>query len=138
MKYLLDTNACIRYINGRSLAIREKLRSIDRRDVGVSIITRAELYYGSEKSQTPQRSREKQLEFLATVKRVEFDEQCALAYGKIRANLEQQGTPIGANDLLIAATAVANNLVLITHNTREFGKVPSLNLEDWELEDGSI
>lgn len=132
MKYLLDTNTCIRYINGRSPQIRAKLPTIPRVDVGVSIITRAELYYGSARSQTPERSRQKQLEFLQTVQMVLFDEPAALAYGEIRAYLDKQGTPIGGNDLLIAATALANNLVIVTHNTREFGRVPGLKIEDWE------
>lgn len=132
MKYLLDTNTCIRYINGRSPEIKAKLPTIPRIDVGVSIITKAELYYGSAKSQTPERSREKQLEFLQTIQTVYFDEATALIYGEVRAHLDRQGTPIGANDLLIASTALANKLILVTHNTREFGRIPNLILEDWE------
>lgn len=132
MKYLLDTNTCIRYINGRSASIRAKLPTIPLVDVGVSIITKAEMYYGSAKSQTPQRSREKQREFLQTIQTVPFDESVALKYGDIRAYLSQQGTPIGGNDLLIAATALANNLILVTHNMREFSRVPNLRTEDWE------
>lgn len=133
MKYLLDTNTCIRYINGRSPEIKAKLPTIPRIDVGVSIITKAELYYGSAKSQTPERSREKQLEFLQTIQTVYFDEATALIYGEVRAHLDRQGTPIGANDLLIASTALANKLILVTHNTREFGRIPNLILEDWEV-----
>lgn len=132
MKYLLDTNTCIRYINGRSPEIKAKLPTIPRIDVGVSIITKAELYYGSAKSQTPERSREKQLEFLQTIQTVYFDEATALIYGEVRAHLDRQGTPIGANDLLITSTALANKLILVTHNTREFGRIPNLILEDWE------
>jgi predicted nucleic acid-binding protein len=60
-----------------------------------------------------------------------------VAYGDIRAFLDRQGTPIGANDLLIAATALADQLILVTHNTREFERVPDLSLEDWEIEDAS-
>lgn len=132
MKYLLDTDTCIRYINGRSPKIRAKLPTIPRMDVGVSIITKAEMFYGSAKSQTPERSRQKQLEFLQTVQTVPFDETAAVIYGDIRAYLDKQGTPIGGNDLLIAASALANGLILVTHNVREFGRVPGLKLEDWE------
>lgn len=78
-------------------------------------------------------SRQKQLEFLQTIQTVLIDEPAALIYGEIRARLEQQGTPIGGNDLLIAATALAHNLILVTHNTREFGRISELNLEDWEI-----
>jgi tRNA(fMet)-specific endonuclease VapC len=81
MIYLLDTDTCIRYINGRSPKIRAKLPTLLRLDVGVSIITKAELYYGSAKSQTPERSRQKQLEFLQTIQIVPFDEAAAVVYG---------------------------------------------------------
>jgi tRNA(fMet)-specific endonuclease VapC len=67
MKYLLDTNACIRYINGRSPKLRARLSGTPRRDVAVSTITKAEMFYDSAKSQTPQRSRERQIEFLETL-----------------------------------------------------------------------
>ena len=133
MKYLLDTNVCIRYINGRSPKIRAKLSTIPLGDVSVSIITKAELFYGSAKSQTPERSRQKQLEFLQTIQSVQFDEAAAIIYGDIRAYLDGQGTPIGGNDLLIAATALAHNLFMITHNTQEFGRIPHLTIEDWEV-----
>jgi tRNA(fMet)-specific endonuclease VapC len=101
-------------------------------DVGVSIITKAELYFGSAKSQTPERSRQKQLEFLQTIQSISFDEAAAIVYGEIRAYLDKQGTPIGGNDLLIAATALASELILVTHNTYEFRRVLGLKLEDWE------
>jgi tRNA(fMet)-specific endonuclease VapC len=133
MKYLLDTNTCIRYINGRVPNIRIKLASLSLVEVGVSTITKAEMFYGSAKSQTPEISLKKQLEFLVTLQNVPFDEQAASVYGKIRANLEQQGTPIGGNDMLIAATALAHQLILVTHNTREFTRIAGLQLEDWEI-----
>jgi tRNA(fMet)-specific endonuclease VapC len=130
--YLLDTNTCIRYINGRSPSIRTKLASIPLIEVGVSIITKAELFYGSAKSQYPEISRRRQQEFLVTVQDVLFDEECAKVYGTIRARLELKGTPIGGNDLLIASTAIAKSLILVTHNTREFSRIDEIRLEDWE------
>ena len=133
MNYLLDTDTCIRYINGRAPKIRARLSTVRRVDVGVSIISKAELYYGSAKSQTPERSRQKQLEFLRTIQSMPFDEAAAVVYGDIRAYLDKQGTPIGGNDLLIAATVLAGELILVTHNTREFRRVPGLKLEDWEV-----
>ncbi|NLX10780.1 MAG: type II toxin-antitoxin system VapC family toxin [Chloroflexi bacterium] len=132
MKYLLDTNACIRYINGRSPKLRARLSSTPRQDVAVSTITKAEMFYGSAKSQTPQRSREKQIEFLTTLFTLPFDDMAAAAYGPLRADLEHKGTPIGQYDMLIAAVALANDLILVTHNVGEFGRIMGLKIEDWE------
>jgi len=134
MKYLLDTNTCIRFINGRAPNIRVKMRQVDNTDIAISTIVQAEMYAGSAKSQTPERSRQIQDEFFKRFTRIAFDEAAANAYGNIRAALEKQGTPIGGNDLLIAATAISRNLILVTHNTREFGRVSGLQLEDWEEE----
>lgn len=137
MKYLLDTNTCIRFINGRSPRIRAKLLTIDDTDIAISTIVQAEMYAGSAKSQTSQRSREIQEEFFRRFVTIPFDTLTARIYGDIRGHLETQGTPIGGNDLLIAATAIAHDLMLVTHNTREFRRVPGLKLEDWE-ENGDI
>ena len=132
MKYLLDTNACIRYINGRAPRLRTKLATIARTEIAVSIISKAEMYYGSAKSQTPERSREKQVEFLQTIATLPFDELSAVEYGRLRRDLEMAGTPIGGNDMLIAASAIAHQLILVTHNTSEFGRIRALVVEDWE------
>lgn len=133
MKYLLDTNTCIRYINGRAPNIRRKLATMPLADVGVSSITKAEMFYGSAKSQTPELSRQKQMEFLNTIRAVVFDDDAAQAYGDIRADLERRGQPISGNDLLIAATAVAGGLIVVTHNIAEFQRVNGLTVEDWEV-----
>ncbi len=136
MKYLLDTNTCIRFINGRSPSIRAKMLTIDDVEIAISTIVQAEMYAGSAKSQTLRRSREIQEEFFQRFVTISFDTPSARIYGDIRGHLEAQGTPIGGNDLLIAATALAHSLILITHNTREFRRVPGLKLEDWETESG--
>jgi tRNA(fMet)-specific endonuclease VapC len=135
MKYLLDTNTCIRFINGRSPAIRARMLTTDDAEIAISAIVQAEMYTGSAKSQTPQRSREIQEEFFQRFVTIPFDRQAARIYGDIRGQLEAQGTPIGGNDLLIAATAIAHDLILVTHNTREFGRVVGLKIEDWETDD---
>ncbi|MCA0455395.1 MAG: type II toxin-antitoxin system VapC family toxin [Chloroflexi bacterium] len=134
MKYLLDTNTCIRYINGRAPMIRQKLAGVALAEVGVSSITKAEMFYGSAKSQTPELSRRKQTEFLNTIQAVVFDDDAARAYGDIRAALERRGLPISGNDLLIAATAVARGLIVVTHNVAEFQRVNGLTVEDWEIQ----
>jgi tRNA(fMet)-specific endonuclease VapC len=133
MKYLLDTNACIRYINGRSPRLRERVAATPRSLIGVSTITKAEMFYGSAKSQTPARSLEKQLEFLETIASVPFDDAAAIAYGTLRVDLERNGTPVGQHDMLIAAIAVSRGLTLVSHNTREFERIKGVTLEDWEV-----
>jgi tRNA(fMet)-specific endonuclease VapC len=133
MRYLLDTNVCIHFINGRVPQLRERLLTLDQEDVAVAIITKAELYYGSAKSQTPQRSREKQTAFLAGVRVLPFDDAAVDYYADLRVALERQGTPISHPDMQIAAIALANQLVLVTHNTAEFSRISGLALEDWEV-----
>ena len=73
-----------------------------------------------------------QQEFLNQFVSLTFDDQSALIFSNIRAQLAAEGTPIGAYDLQIAAIALANNLILVTHNTKEFSRIPQLQLEDWE------
>ncbi|HLV33711.1 MAG TPA: type II toxin-antitoxin system VapC family toxin [Spirillospora sp.] len=132
MKYLLDTNVCIRYINGRSPQIRAKLPTLPRSEIAVSSITKAEMWYGSVKSQHPERSRQKQSEFFEIVQSVPFDDAAALYYSLIRARLELMGTPIGSHDMLIAAIAMSRDLILVTHNVGEFSRIDKLQIEDWE------
>ena len=130
--YLLDTNVCIRYLNGRSQSVREKLSATNANDIYVCAIVKAELFYGAMRSNNPQRSLANQQRFLNLFTSLPFDDDVALIYGNIRAHLAQQGTPIGSNDLQIAAIALKHDLTLVTHNTREFQRVPKLPLEDWE------
>jgi tRNA(fMet)-specific endonuclease VapC len=132
MTYTLDTNVCIRIINGRSPEARTKLRSVPSGDVTVCSIVRAELWYGAAKSQTPGVSRRKQDLFLKPFATLPFDDPAATHYAVIRAALEQQGTPIGALDMQIAAIAIANGMILVTHNTAEFARIPDLQIEDWQ------
>lgn len=132
MSYLLDTNVCIRIINGRSVLARQKLLSHPADEIIVCSIVRAELFYGASKSQTPEATLRKQSLFLMPFASLPFDDAAATMYGKIRAELEQAGTPIGPLDLQIAAIALAHQLTLVTHNTREFSRIPHLQLEDWE------
>lgn len=132
MKYLLDTNTCIRYINGRAPKIREHVLSVVDTDIAISTITMGEMYFGSTKSQYPQRSRAKQDAFFTRFIYLSFDVVAADEFGRIRTYLEKAGTPIGAYDMQIAAIALVHNLIVVTHNTGEFSRVPGLKLEDWE------
>lgn len=126
MKYLLDTNACIRYISGRSLPLAQKLRTMPAASIVVCSVVKAELFYGAMKSQTPQLSLTKQLLFLNQFVSLFFDDTAAQIFGQIRAELAKKGTPIGPYDLQIAAIALANQITLVTHNTAEFSRIIGL------------
>ena len=97
-------------------------------------MVKAELYFGARKSKRQAENLRLVDRFFSIFPSFGFDDRCADIYGNIRSELERGGTPIGPNDLLIAATAIANELVLVTHNTREFERVVGLHLEDWETE----
>lgn len=85
------------------------------------------------KSQNPKKSLKKQNEFFEQFQSLPFDDNAALIFGEVRAELASKGTPIGPYDLQIAAIALANNLTLVTHNTKEFGRIGNLKIEDWEI-----
>jgi tRNA(fMet)-specific endonuclease VapC len=133
MKYSLDTNTCIRYINGRSESIRRKLPAIPARNIVVCSVVRGELAYGAAKSQTPELSEAKQVRFLKPYATLPYDNAAAQQYGRIRAYLEKAGTPIGPYDMQIAAIALIHNLIVVTHNTQEFSRIPGLKIEDWDV-----
>lgn len=132
MIYLLDTNTCIRYLNGDSESVRSSLEARAPSEVFLCSMVKAELWFGAAKSRFPERSRAVLGVFFATFGSLPFDDLAAQAYATIRAQLERAGTPIGPNDLVIAAIAAANQATLVTHNTREFGRVEGLRWEDWE------
>lgn len=95
-------------------------------------VVRAELIYGARRSARVEVNLNRLKSFAAPLQSLAFDDRCAHDYGLIRAELAAQGKPIGANDLLIAAMALAHDLTLVTHNTGEFSRVAGLRIEDWE------
>lgn len=131
MNYFLDTNICIYIINKRPPAIIEKLMQFSPQEIGVSAIVVSELQYGVAKSSQPERNHQLLDAFLRPFQVVPYDEAAAEAYGFIRADLEKKGQPIGREDLLIAAHALAADLTLITNNEAEFKRVPNLRVENW-------
>ncbi|KAM3101540.1 type II toxin-antitoxin system VapC family toxin [Phormidesmis sp. 146-12] len=133
MRYLLDTNVCIIYLKGRNLNLKQRLEAVPVQEITVCSIVKAELCFGAMKSTDPERNFALQQTFLERFVSLPFDDFAAMTFGVIRAQLETRGMPIGAYDLQIAAIALANNLTLISHNTREFRRVDGLQIEDWEV-----
>jgi tRNA(fMet)-specific endonuclease VapC len=130
--YLLDTNVCVGILKGISPSLAERLRFVPRTQVRLSSVVKAELLYGARKSGRIADNLRLLEEFFGTVASLPFDDRCAEEYGLVRTELERAGTPIGPNDVLIAATARAHGAVLVTHNVREFSRVAGLRIEDWE------
>lgn len=131
MKYMLDTNIVIFAKNNRPEVVLEHLSRLEPGEVCISSVALAELEYGVFNSSNPDQNQIALMLFLSCVDIVPFGDDAAIEYGRIRADLKRKGTPIGANDLLIAAHAKSLGLALVTHNTREFARVEGLTLEDW-------
>jgi tRNA(fMet)-specific endonuclease VapC len=127
---MLDTDTCIAAIK-RNPEVIKKLRGKNPGQVGISTVTMSELCFGVEASARPEQNREALWEFMLPLEIAHYDDTCASRYGSVRASLRKKGRPIGALDTMIAAHAVALDVTLVTHNTREFGEVEGLPLEDW-------
>ena len=136
MRYLLDTNVCIRYLNGQSEKIHKQLSIKQPEEIVLCSVVKAELTYGAQKSHNPSRNLQRLYSFTKPFVSLPFDDKAAEIYGRIRTDLERAGTPIGPNDLMIAATAISNEITLVTHNTGEFGRIDTLRIEDWESQEG--
>ena len=132
MPFLLDTNVCIGILTGRSTQAVAKLRQLAPTEVRICSVVRAELQFGARNSSRVEANLSLLETFLSPFMSVAFDDSAANYYGRIRADLHRAGELIGPNDLLIAALALANDLVLVTHNVKEFGRVPGLRWQDWE------
>ena len=129
--YLLDTNICIYFMKDSYPELTAKILSHDPADLSISAVTVYELEYGAEKSKWGERNRLKMALFLAPFSILDLTSEDALCAGRVRADLEQKGMPIGPYDIQLAGQALARKLTLITHNTAEFGRVPGLLTEDW-------
>src|SRR5690242_19455827 len=111
MNFLLDSNTCIQYLNGRSLSVARKIKATPHEEIFVCSIVKAEMYFGAKRSQNPIKTRSEQDAFLVLFQSLPFDDAAAEFYSDIRADLTVKGTPIGPNDLMIAAIALANGLI---------------------------
>ena len=132
MKYLLDANTCIRLLNSGNDGVTRRYAACLPVDVVLCSVVKAELLYGARRSARVEFNLKRLEYFAAPLQSLPFDDRCARDYGLIRADLAAQGTPIGANDLTIAAIARAHDLILVTHNCGEFSRVMGLRVEDWE------
>jgi tRNA(fMet)-specific endonuclease VapC len=128
--YILDTNTLIYYFKGQG-RVAHNFAAIPPKEIAVSTIVLFELQVGIAKSNSPAKRIQQVQQLLNQVNLVTFDSDAALAAATIRAHLEQQGTPIGPMDVLIAGTAVALQTTLVTHNVKEFSRVPGLLTVDW-------
>jgi len=130
VRFILDTNTCI-YALKLQPGVVDRLRERSPDDLGVSIVTLAELWFGARKSARPTATRREIDAFLEPFEILPFDVEAAEAYSSTRLALERRGRPIGERDLLIASIALARGLTVVTHNVSEFGRVPGLRTEDW-------
>ena len=129
--YLLDTNIISYWMRGDPQLIN-KIKNYSPSDLSLSTITLAEIYYGIEKSPIKKKGRRLKIEYIKSELDIfPFNEQAAIKYGAIRAALEKLGKPISERDTQIASIALANKLCIVTHNTKEFGRIPKLKVEDW-------
>lgn len=132
MRFMLDTNVCIDLIRSRSARVLRRLKRMRPDDVCVSSVTLSELEYGVAKSAAPEKNKLALAEFMTPISVAPYDDKVAPYYGRIRAELDVQGTPIGSLDTMIAAHAVTLGVTLVTRNEREFRRVADLRVENWE------
>lgn len=134
MKYLLDTNAWIAYLRHNNPRVVQQFLQVNPADIARCSVVLAELFYGAYHG--PVAKQAANVALIACLQQrfvsVPFDDEAAVQYGQIRAHLASQGTLIGPNDLMIASIAFGKGLTLVTHNTREFSRVPGLHIDDWQ------
>ena len=131
MRYLLDANACIDYLNARYPSVAERIRAADPEDLCLSSVVVAELRYGAEKSARKKDNHAKLDVLTSEIQCVDFDLEAARAFGRVRTALEKQGKPIGPYDMMIGAHALHLGCVLVTDNVREFHRIEGLTVENW-------
>lgn len=131
MRYLLDTDICIYIRRTRPDGARRRFDRQTAGSTGISVVTWGELLVGAAKSSMPAASEQNLRAFAEFVPILPLSAAVAECYARIRTALERSGPPIGANDLWIAAHAIAEDLTLVTNNEREFRRIDGLNVENW-------
>jgi tRNA(fMet)-specific endonuclease VapC len=132
-RYMLDTDTCSYIMKRSNDAVLQRLSALPVSDICISVITKSELLFGVEVSPRRRQDASALTAFLNYMEVLDFPDQAALHYAHIRADLRRLGAMIGANDLFIAAHARSLGLTLVTNNTREFGRVSRLAMENWTL-----
>jgi len=133
LRYMLDTDVCSYIMKRSNDRLLKRLQKTPVSEVCISVITKSELLFGVEVSPRREQDEAALNAFLSYVEVLDFPDKASLHYAQIRAVLKTLGTLIGANDLFIAAHARCLGLTLVTNNTREFGRVPKLAIENWAL-----
>jgi tRNA(fMet)-specific endonuclease VapC len=134
VKFLPDTNTCVQILrHGTGSPARARLDAATPGDVVLGSVVVAELLFGALRSRDVAKNLAAVRAFAGGFPSLAFDDLAAEEYARVRADLAAKGTPIGPNDLMIAAIALANRLTTVTHNTVEFSRVASLTLEDWQV-----
>ncbi|MEH2010415.1 type II toxin-antitoxin system VapC family toxin [Nostoc sp.] len=130
MNYLLDTDTCIYWLNGRQ-PVREKLLAVGWDEVCICVITAGELYYGAYNSNRVSENLANTERFIQNLPVVPLTDPALRKYGELKAELRRLGQTIAEFDLLIASVAVAENYTLVTNNTRHYSRISNLQLENW-------
>jgi tRNA(fMet)-specific endonuclease VapC len=131
MRFLLDTNACVDYLTGRYPRVVARIQGSSPEDLCLTSVVVAELRYGADHSARRRTNHARIDALLDEIECLDFDLRAAATYGRVRARLEAVGTPIGPNDMLIAAHALSRGLSVVTDNVGEFGRVKGLKVESW-------
>ncbi len=132
MNFVLDTNVCIDFLKGRSKTLLKRIEETSPKNIFIPVIVRFELYYGAFKSKRREETLNTLQGFIDSFNSIEMDTKIAETAGRIRAELETAGIPIGPYDLLIGASALERGYVLVTRNIKEFSRIPGLSIENWE------
>ncbi|MEH1863227.1 MAG: type II toxin-antitoxin system VapC family toxin [Nostoc sp.] len=130
MNYLLDTDICIYWLNGRQ-PVRNKLLAVGWDEICICVITAAELYYGAYNSNRVSENLGNAEEFIQNLPVLPLTDPALRKYGELKAKLRRIGQTIAEFDLLIASVAVAENYTLVTNNIRHYSRISNLQLENW-------
>ncbi|MCD6336107.1 MAG: type II toxin-antitoxin system VapC family toxin [Candidatus Latescibacteria bacterium] len=130
MSYLLDTDICIYWLNGRE-EIKRKVKEVGENDLNMAIITLGELRYGAYYSERGDRNLKRIDDFLGKIKVIPLNEASMDKFGQIKADLRRQGKVIEDLDMLIASVAIVKDCILVTNNTNHFKRISGLKLENW-------